>query len=246
MKITIPASLDEAKASLNGIGALLTAKEWERAAIVWAFTRDGRGQPNRSTAILTMKEFAALRITGLSSENQVGLYRKAWQTAIDDGHAQPVKPGDEIELPDRKWPPFEPGEHVENRIFRSVVNDAAQFTEVFRGDPHLATVLADRVVENTATRIAVEAKLSVRVESFGGLREPQEPDYSKDFRVAVDRMLRCLDAMRAGRWEPDYLERTLAHFMASAWTEATGEEPTYSVIDEIQAFLVSAKAAQDA
>lgn len=96
MKITIPASLDEAKASLNGIGALLTAKEWERAAIVYAFTRDGTDSDknprrSRSTTSLLPREFAALGIMGLGSDTTVRQYRKAWQTAIDDGQAKAVQ-----------------------------------------------------------------------------------------------------------------------------------------------------------
>jgi hypothetical protein len=43
--VQIPTSIDGAIDALNGIEELLTAREWERAAIVYAFTReDGHGR----------------------------------------------------------------------------------------------------------------------------------------------------------------------------------------------------------
>ena len=38
VQVHIPATIEEAKANLDGLGKLLTAKEWERAAIVYAFS----------------------------------------------------------------------------------------------------------------------------------------------------------------------------------------------------------------
>ena len=109
--IYIPETIDEAMASLGGIERLLTAKGWERAAIVYAFTgAPGRGGPperkqniERSFA-LTCDEFAALRIAGLRSDVTVREYRRAWSGAIDKGWAQQVKPGDMAELPDEDYP----------------------------------------------------------------------------------------------------------------------------------------------
>lgn len=41
---TIPETIEQATESLTGLERLLTAKQWERAAIVYAFTRNG-GKP---------------------------------------------------------------------------------------------------------------------------------------------------------------------------------------------------------
>ena len=89
--ITIPGTIEEAKTALDGLGELLTAKAWERAAIVAAFTRlDERGGDrkseaaiNRSSEIdrLTPEKFAALGIHGLQSGNTVRLYVQTWQAA---------------------------------------------------------------------------------------------------------------------------------------------------------------------
>ena len=104
--ITIPATIEAAKQQLGGIGKLLTAKEWERAAIVYAFTTDevtGRGNRGTSTA-LSARAFAELGITGLKSDRTVREYRKAWQEAMKDG-APDVKPGDTFTMPNLPWPP---------------------------------------------------------------------------------------------------------------------------------------------
>ncbi len=69
--ITIPASLDEATERLAGLDRLLVAKEWERAALVYAFTREDRGgRPagNRAeTRAVSCREFARRGIAGLSN-----------------------------------------------------------------------------------------------------------------------------------------------------------------------------------
>lgn len=81
---------------------LVTASEWKRAAIVWAFTEDMRGK-NPTSGILNCQQFADLSISGLSSKNTVTKYRKAWKLAIEHGFATDVKPGDLIDLPDLDW-----------------------------------------------------------------------------------------------------------------------------------------------
>lgn len=51
---TIPASVESMRSEMDGLGALVTASEWKRAAIVWAFTTDevtGRGKRGTSTAL---------------------------------------------------------------------------------------------------------------------------------------------------------------------------------------------------
>lgn len=104
-RITIPATLEQVVTSLDGIGRLLTAKEWQRAAIVYAFTEpsEQRGAHLKSEMKLGFVAFANLGIAGLQSDNTVRAYRKAWQWAIDEGYTVAVKPGDEIELPTVEW-----------------------------------------------------------------------------------------------------------------------------------------------
>jgi hypothetical protein len=98
-KINIPGTIDEAVASLAGIGALLTAKEWERAAIVAAFVSLSEFGSNQhtdegaETGTLSPVEFAALGIVGLKSKGTVRAYAQAWQEAINQGKAVAAEPG---------------------------------------------------------------------------------------------------------------------------------------------------------
>lgn len=78
---------------------MVTASEWKRAAIVWAFT-SGAVKGHKSTSGLSVSDFLAHDINGLNSKTTVAKYRKAWKLAIDNGFATDVKPGDLIDLPD--------------------------------------------------------------------------------------------------------------------------------------------------
>lgn len=102
-EVAIPATIEEATASLNGIGGLLTAKEWERAAIVYAFTEDQQGKHfDGNPSRLSITEFAKLGITGLTTREAVARYRNTW---IEYG-VLGIKPGDVTDLPDADWPPM--------------------------------------------------------------------------------------------------------------------------------------------
>jgi hypothetical protein len=103
LKTRIPATIEEASRTLAGLDRLVTATEWERAAIVYAFTDPVVGNQVRRTAGLSIEQFARLGIVGLKSPNSVRLYRTRWQAAINEGAAVPVRPGDDVELPDISW-----------------------------------------------------------------------------------------------------------------------------------------------
>lgn len=109
--IKIP-TVNELKTKLAGLDRLLTAKQWEKAAIVWAFTtNDGPGRPLNAPAVkqfpCPVAEFARLGFSGLSQRDTVTRYRKAWQDAIDLGAACSVQPGDEVDLPELPFPSAE-------------------------------------------------------------------------------------------------------------------------------------------
>ena len=75
-EVTVPATIEEATEAWNGIGALLTAKDWERAAIVYAYTEPTeKPGPKRSVTSdrSSFAGFAALCIAGLRSKNTVQL-----------------------------------------------------------------------------------------------------------------------------------------------------------------------------
>lgn len=104
----IPNNVEDAVLGLKGLGELMVASEWQRAALVWAFTYEGKNQNPACKDVYkrSLSDFAKLEIAGLSSRPTLGKYRKAWALAIQNGIATDVKPGDLIDLPDAEWHPY--------------------------------------------------------------------------------------------------------------------------------------------
>ena len=108
---------------LNGLDALLTARNWERAAIVYAFT--GVGGPRNSKQPpppkMNIRTFARQGFAGLTTNKSVEHYRGAWVLAIRQGWARPAEPGQDVELPGHPFPSWPTkGEKVE-RTWRPLV-----------------------------------------------------------------------------------------------------------------------------
>jgi hypothetical protein len=93
--------------TIEGVKTLLTARKWDKAAIVWSFVKPQQGSrtSSKNRGSYTFAGFADLGIAGLSNWLTVRAYWQRWQDAIDSGDAQPVAPGDEIVAPDLDWPP---------------------------------------------------------------------------------------------------------------------------------------------
>lgn len=105
--ITTPATIKEAVAELDGIGTLLTATEWHRAAIVATFVRldeghGGRLEMGKTAHFLSARAFAELGIRGLRSHHTVVHYVECWLDEHDGNY--PTR-GAAIDLPDVEWPP---------------------------------------------------------------------------------------------------------------------------------------------
>jgi hypothetical protein len=93
-KVDIPATIGQAKRRLASLEGIATATEWERAAIVAAFVREGGSQVTYSA-----HGFAALGIAGLRSRNTVRRYLRIW----DAERATRPEPGTTVSLPARSW-----------------------------------------------------------------------------------------------------------------------------------------------
>ncbi len=105
--MNIPKTIKSAGTKLTKLGGIVTASEWERAAIVYAFTEvsatDGKHLPANSSR-MSVSEFAKLGFHGLKSKDTVRKYHQNWQAAIDQGAAMPVGPGDPFVEPDLDYP----------------------------------------------------------------------------------------------------------------------------------------------
>lgn len=98
--------------TVEGVNALLVSREWDRAAVVWAYvhcsdTKGGERWVDAKNSInekpYTPVTFAAKKFVGLCSKDSVRAHWQRWQDAIDSGHAVPIKPGDPIPTVDLPW-----------------------------------------------------------------------------------------------------------------------------------------------
>lgn len=207
MQITIPATLVEAQASLTGIGALLTAKEWLRAALVFAFTEPDPGAKRTQTSdgnpseVLSIKAFAALGIAGLTNRETVAEYRKAWEAAMADG-APEATPGATFEMPNLPWPPgiidHRRGTHATTAEvvegFKRVVRDPEKFNEIV-ASPEVADAIAERVAEHPATRWRADNQIK---EHERREREERDPGPKP---INIEHVLRTVTAALNEFWD---------------------------------------------
>lgn len=150
MRITVPASLDEAKAELSGLGELLTATEWHRSAIVAGHVRLDLGHGGRETAdsgrFVSARAFAALGLRGLRSKDTVAHYVQCWLDEHDGNYPARGKP---VRLPlDIPWPP-------QARNAGSRATKASIGTKI-AGDADLARAAAEAFAEGAVEQLDPE------------------------------------------------------------------------------------------
>lgn len=131
--VKIPVDETELAEHLSGLHTLLTAKKWERAALVYAFTDIGgpRNSSMPEPPKMNIQRFSELGFAGLTSRKAVMRYRAAWITAISNGWAVPVDPGDIVELPDQEFPAWD-GTLNENDIFDGKHEGARRAAQIRR------------------------------------------------------------------------------------------------------------------
>jgi hypothetical protein len=211
--ITIP-TVDELNDTLVRLDRLLTAKHWERAAIVFAFTTDDRNgcRPdlagNSARFPLSPTEFARLGFAGLRDRETVARYRQAWQSAVDAGDAKEVSPGDAVELPDLPWPPPAadypiPGdpsweEHpcMNDRNFRGVVRGVI---EVIKNDEPISVEPIDEepaAPRPLSAKVAAIRELAAKGELNHPERQPNRSPLPRRFVEAVWELRRAVDRVR--------------------------------------------------
>jgi hypothetical protein len=164
--IQIPATIEEAITQLGGLGQLLTAKGWQRAAIIWAFTFEPkkpgpRKRDSSEVSYLTCKEFAALGIHGLRSDVTVADHRRNWQDAIDRGVAQSVTPGMKVVLPKEDYPPTGHAGGVRDLITTKATTDERLkvVRHLLAEDPEAQRVLDQEFIQKAGRDPSLVAKI---------------------------------------------------------------------------------------
>lgn len=191
--VHIPDSIEKAITALDGIGQLLKAKQWERAAIVYAFTRDGQGERNdlrtsdKSVRSYTLTDFASLGIVGLESRMTVRFYRRAWSEAIDRGEATEVQPGQIASLPTADWPG---SPELKDNMYRqsqqrrnlegetSTPQSRARVVRELLAEPAVADELEDDIVDLAAD----SPRITARVLTTSAERRPTPPQPTSPHR----------------------------------------------------------------
>jgi hypothetical protein len=189
-KITIPADIDAAVADLNGLGALITAKEWHRAAIVATFVSlaDGKGKRNASSSI-SPAEFAALGIHGLKSKDTVRRYVQIWETS---GEPIPT-PGQEIEIPDVEWKTWVKEAEAEGEVTEGTKKTtdyvtAPRVAEAIKSDPRIAEAAITAAVE-AAPAVAAKAvaKSEKATAGYAEVRKEEADERAKAAGIKVEK-----------------------------------------------------------
>jgi len=195
--ITIPDTIDAAKESLAGLDGLITAKKWERAAVVWAFSEPQQGRRNfdGNPTKLSIADFAALQIQGLTTRETVGRYWKAWQDAIDLGKAEDVFPGNRVTLPDLAWGEVYISERREEgrtgsggTVELPQTKDPEKLRDHFTQHPDSAQRIADALPPRTRSQIADQVQHQRTQVTQAAMSErnphPEAPDASRARTIA--------------------------------------------------------------
>lgn len=174
--VNIPATIEDAISELDGIGALLTAKQWERAANVWAFTEPQQGRRNLvgKPTKLTVREFAELGIAGLQHHETVAAYRNAWQAAINSGHAKAARPGRPARLPDIDWPT------VDYKAKNRPAERVARAVREIEATPELAKA----VIKSPVVRAAIDDAIREEWVEKDRARQRRRTEYEREFPEA--------------------------------------------------------------
>lgn len=201
--ITIPSSVEDLTRHLVGIERLVTAGQWERAAIVYAFVRveDPTSTSLRSetSGSMTPVEFAQLGIAGLRSENTVRRYVRAWQAAIDTGEASPVRPGETLSLPDLPWP-LEPPQ-LESLRDRDP-DRAERITEQAAEDHVAPNSIVAVIGQPSAVAAAIKSDPGMAETAREALKERDQTEYQRKSRKASPIPTPSLEDLNADREHP--------------------------------------------
>ena len=239
--IRLPKTIDQAIIQLTGVESLLTATEWERAAIVFAFTEVSSNQAHVKTDMMSVTDFAALGVAGLTSKNTVQRYNEAWAKHGDIT----IQLGDQVKLPTIKFPGSSDtnyGKRVSPAKAHKLVSEwSAPAVEAAADEiSNRLDELSDETVEQLAQNVHAEQTKRHPREA----QPPSEalrPDYNKMTRHAVYDVFVALIAENENSWTPDdTAEAYLGLLLRRLSDRQTPSESIDSLIAEIEDHLQTA------
>ena len=207
----------ELSTRLEGVGRLVTAREWERAAIVAAYVET---HP-RGSKRMSVSDFAKLGIVGLSSPGTVHFYLNRWLDSHNHIHPEP---GAEVELPEAPWEP---------RAVPSPISDKLDADEAVRAlvQRHGSEVMAS-VVERQGLDFGHRHGMVATIEAR---------DYEESRRDKLSRRLRGLQMYlnlfqreidRGGLSEEEMLIISQARSNCGDFADGRWTVPAQSLLDD--------------
>lgn len=235
MRVIVPAQVEAAKERLADIEQARRTTGWERAAIVWAHTREagrGRNTPDGAFGLPEMAEALGISVRTINRA------REAWKTAMEKHGASDVKPGEDVELPSIEYPPSEVIDGNEptgrdQRGFDAMTADPTKLADAIKANPEGAKAVAKAILASPAeledvlmdapadlTSAVANKALSVlhgtTQQQPARPSTPSAPDFNAQVRRACSDLFGALAAERNGEWTPDGVAAAGLTFLTSA------------------------------
>ncbi len=240
-KITIPATIEEAVTALGGLEALLTAKEWQRAAIVAAFVKPGLRK--RQGRFMTSSQFGDLRINGLQTDKTIVLYAQRWLDAHDGIHPEP---GAQVALPEDPWPITRTGtdgydseEGAVETIKKLTRKHPTAITKAAGESDEVAEATADAVEQSDPVRSKVTRRATKRNEEH----RTRIKEKVKPLQETADKIRESYEETETGHSDPTlqsvvHLIRD-AHMAETVWALAggTADADLVNALSELQSVI---------
>jgi len=125
--IRTPLSAEEGIARLGVIDQLVTAKGWERAAILATLIRLPGSGGNPDSRVYTAEQLAKEGISGLRDPDTIRKYVQRWLDANDGEYPEF---GVKIKLPELRWPPVDPSDRGTRMSAKQVEKQVRESREI--------------------------------------------------------------------------------------------------------------------
>ena len=193
--MNIPKNIKAAGAKLLKLDGIVTASEWERAAIVYAFTEEGTPGRHHSAnnSRLNFTQFSKLGIVGLKSKDTVSKFHANWQAAVDAGEALPVGHADPFVEPDLEYP-------IVERTAQQAGASVPRTSTALKESKFVAEVVEEMEVSDLIPLINVAQK---KVDASTPIK-PVKPRDGLDTSVSALEMRAIVDDLKAA--EPEWSE----------------------------------------